>query len=192
MWQRPGRGAGLILLVPALQLSGCVGSDDPDVSARNRSSEAQVTEADIDPCALVTTAEAAEALGVAAAEADRPSEANTETRSASYSGGEDTVVRLRTCRYTGERGQGMAVLTVMVRQSSSPVESEIGFEGMRETYTEAMGVTDMPGLGEQAYWLDAHPRGLQVLDGRLQLSISGDIDAEKARDLAARALERLE
>jgi len=185
-----GRGGNLALLVPALLLLGCGGGEDPGASS-DRGPAAQVTNDDIDPCALVTTAEAAEAIGVTAAEADRPSEANRETRSESYSGGEDTVVRMSTCRYTGELGQTVAVLTVMVRQSSSTAESEIGFEGLRETYAEAVGVTDVPGLGAQAFWMDEDPRGLWVLDGGLQLSISGDVDAGNARDLATKALERL-
>jgi hypothetical protein len=186
----PRRGLSLALLVPALLWSGC-GPDDPDASASSRSPGPQAVN-EIDPCMLVTTAEAVESLGVATAEADRPSEANTETRSESYSGGEDTVVRLRTCRYIGERGQAVAVLTVMVRQSSSTAESEIGFESLRETYELATGVTDVPGLGDQAFWLDETPGGLHVLDGGLKLSISGDINAGQARALAAKALERLQ
>jgi hypothetical protein len=181
-----GRGVNLIVMVPGLLLSSCGGSDDPDASASDRAAVALVTNEDIDACALVTTAEAAEALGVATAEADRPSAANIETRSPSYSGGDDIVIRLRTCRFTGERGPAIAVLTVMVRQSSDPIESKIGFQGMREAYSEWS--TDMPGLGEQAFWVE----GLNVLlGGGLQLSISGDIDGETARALASRAMERL-
>jgi hypothetical protein len=180
----------LMLIVSALLLSSCGDSDEPRGSTSDERSGATLTNEDIDACALVTTAEAAGALGVASAEADRPSEANMERRSQSYSGGEDTVIRLRTCRFTGERDRTVAVLTVMVRQSSDPIESRIGFEGMRETYAESVGVTDMPGLGEQAFWMDGFA-GLHVLHGGLQLSISGDIEAGDARDLAARALERL-
>jgi hypothetical protein len=181
----------LMVIVSALLLSSCGDSDEPRGSASDAGSGAPLTSEDIDACALVTTAEAAGALGVATAEADRPSEANTERRSQSYSGGEDTVIRLRTCRFTGERDLTVAVLTVMVRQSSDPIESRIGFEGLRETYAESVGVTDMPGLGERAFWMDEFARGLHVLHRGLQLSISGDIEAGDARDLAARALERL-
>jgi hypothetical protein len=181
----------LMVMIAALLLSSCGNSDEPRGSASDASSGAPLTNLDIDACALVTTAEAAGALGVATAEADRPSEANMERRSQSYSGGEDTVIRLRTCRFTGERGLTVAVLTVMVRQSSDPIESRIGFEGLRETYAESVGVTDMPGLGEQAFWMDEFARGLHVLHRGLQLSISGDIDVENARDLTTRALERL-
>jgi hypothetical protein len=186
-----GPGFHWMVMVTALALSSCGDSDEPRGSAGDASSGTLLTNDDIDACTLVTTAEAARALGVATAEAERPSEANMERRSQSYSGGEDTVIRLRTCRFTGERDQTVAVLTVMVRHSSDPIESKIGLEGMRETYAEGVGVTDMPGLGEQAFWLDEFHRGLYVLHGGLQLSISGDIDAEDARDLAARALERL-
>jgi hypothetical protein len=181
----------LMVIVSALLLSSCGDSEEPRGSASDGNSVAPLTNVDIDACALVTAAEAAGALGVATAEADRPSEANTERRSQSYSGGEDTVIRLRTCRFTGERDLTVAVLTVMVRQSSDPIESRIGFEGLRQTYAESVGVTDMPGLGEQAFWMDEFARGLHVLHGGLQLSISGDIEAGDARDLAARALERL-
>jgi hypothetical protein len=63
-------------------------------------------------------------------------------------------------------------------------------ESMRNTYAETVGVTDMPGLGQQAFWME-ESKGLQVLDQGLQLSISGDTDSGSARDLAAKALGRL-
>lgn len=99
------------------------------------------------------------------------------------------MIRMRTCRYTGEKGQGLAVLLVIVRQSSSPTEAETGFEGLRQSYAETVGVTDVPGVGEQAFWADDF--GVHVLSGGSQLIVSGDVDAGSARDLAARALDRL-
>lgn len=186
-----GPGFYWMVTVTTVVLSSCGDSGEPRGSASDASSGTFLMNDDIDACALVTTAEAARALGVATAEAQRPSEANMERRSQSYSGGEDMVIRLRTCRFTGDRDPTVAVLTVMVRHSSAPIESKIGFQGMRETYAGGGGVTDMPGLGEQAFWIDEFPGGLHVLHGGLQLTISGDIDAGDARDLAARALERL-
>ena len=180
----------MVLLIPALLLFGCgQGGDEPGTDGVDEGGAAQAMD-DLDPCSLVTAAEAADALGVEATEADRPAEANTETRTPSYSDGDDTVVRLRTCRYTGNKGEGVAVLTVMVRHSSSPTEAEMGFESMRSTYAESMGVTDVPGVGDQAFWMSSPP-SLSVLSGQHQLSVGGDVDAGTARDLAAEALERL-
>jgi len=178
------RPTGLLILLNVTLLWGC-GSSDSGSSGEGEGSAGMV---DIDPCSLVTSAEAADALEVATTEADRPAEANNEVRSPSYSGGEDTVVRLGTCRYSGSRGQALAVLTVMARQSSIPSEARTGFDGLRTAY--AGTVTDVPGLGDQAFWIDGS--GLHVLRGSVQLSISEDVDVAAARELAETALERLE
>jgi hypothetical protein len=179
------------MLVPALLLGSCgQGGDESGAAGGAEESGAAQAVDDLDPCTLVTAAEAARALGVATAEADRPADGNTETRTPSYSGGDETVVRLKTCRYTGSRDQGVAVLTVMARHSSSAAEAETGFESMRSTYAESVGVTDVADVGDQAFWMESPP-SLWLLRGQYQLSVSGDIDAATARALAAGALGRL-
>jgi hypothetical protein len=156
-----------LALGAALVLSACNDNRSQDTSATDS----------IDPCALVTSTEAAEALGVANVNVGRPDEANIP-------------LRLGTCLYTGEVGDGVAVLNVMVRHGYSLAESTVGFEGMRETYAGAGGVVDVPGIGEQAYWIGDLSQ-LWVLQGILQLGVSGDISLDKARMLAGRAVERL-
>jgi hypothetical protein len=132
---------------------------------------------EIDACELVTSVEAAEALGVP--------EVNEEPdRSAS------AAVRQASCLYSAERGQGLAVLHVMARQGYSQAEATTGFEGMKEAYAE-MELVDVPDVGDRAFWIE-DLRQLWVLTGQLQLGISGDISGEQARELASGALQRLE
>lgn len=155
------RAAGMAGL--ALLLHACGGGDEASTSNTAAANE-------IDPCTLVTADEAAQALG-AAAQADRPSEANIPPR-------------LATCRYTAPRGVGVAVMTVMVRQGYSDTEARTGFEGMREIFDETENVE----LGDEAFFAAEQ---LHVLRGTTQLTISGDFGADVAADLAERALGRL-
>jgi len=166
-------GAGLLL-------SACGDNRSQERSANGSPSTAQEEVApvgEIDPCTLVTPAEAAEALGVANVGLERPAAANTP-------------LRLGTCLYSAEVGQGLAVMNVMVRYGYSLAESTVGFEGMRETYAGTTGVVDLPDLGEQAFWIEDLSQ-LWVLKGIIQLGVSGDIPLEKARALAGTAVERL-
>ena len=170
-------GAGLLL-------SACGDNRSQERSANGSPSTAQeevspepATAGEIDPCTLVTPAEAAEALGVANVGLERPAAANTP-------------LRLGTCLYSAEVGQGLAVMNVMVRYGYSLAESTVGFEGMRETYAGTTGVVDLPDLGEQAFWIEDLSQ-LWVLKGIIQLGVSGDIPLEKARALAGTAVERL-
>ena len=152
-------------------------SDSPSTAQEDVSPESAPA-GEIDPCTLVTPAEAAEALGVANVGLERPAAANTP-------------LRLGTCLYSAEVGQGLAVMNVMVRYGYSLAEASVGFEGMRETYAETSGVVDVPDLGEQAFWIGDLSQ-LWVLKGIIQLGVSGDIPLEKARVLAGTAVERLE
>jgi hypothetical protein len=156
------RAAGVLSV--AMTLQAC---SDADESAS--SGEAAI--AAIDPCLLVTPAEAAQALG-APAEADRPREANIPPR-------------LATCRYAADRDPALAVMTVMVRQGYSDSEAKTSFDLAREQFAQAEGVD---GLGEQAFRLGDQ---LHVLSGTTHFTIAGDIDDAVARSLAEQALERL-
>jgi hypothetical protein len=156
-----GPAVGIVGL--ALLLQACGGSED---TSPNGTAAVNA----IDPCTLVTADEAAQALG-AAAQADRPSEANIPPR-------------LATCRYTAPRGAGLAVMTVMVRQGYSDTEARTGFEGAREVFGDAENID----LGDQAFFAAEQ---LHVLRGTTHLTISGDFSSAVARDLAEGALERL-
>ena len=137
-------------------------------------SEAGVRDSgDIDPCALVTKEEAEKALGAPVREAERPSEANIPPR-------------LFTCRYVAEKGDALAVMTVMVRRGYSESEARTGFQSSRELFPDAQ---DVPGLGDQSYWA---LNDLNIRRGDTHLVIGGDLDLETARSLGQTALQRLD
>ena len=171
-------GAGLLLSACSDNRSQKTSANGSTSAAQDQASPALASHDEIDPCALVTSTEAAEALGVSNVRVERPDAGNIP-------------LRLGTCLYSGERGEGVAVLNVMVRRGHSLAESTVGFEGMRETYAETSGVVDVPGISDQAYWI-GDLKQLWVLKGILQLGVSGDISLEKARALAAKAVERVE
>jgi hypothetical protein len=154
----------------AIALAGCGGDGSSDSAPSTSSSATADAGSAIDPCALVTKAEADEALAAASTE-ERPGEANHPPV-------------LVTCRYTAPRGAGLAVMTVMVRTGYSDAEAKTGFQGTREVGpTEA--VSD---LGDEAFWLGDQ---LYVLAGRRSLTVAGDIDRATAERLARQAVDRM-
>jgi hypothetical protein len=153
---------------------GCGGAADDAADAAAAAGESAAAGGaltDIDPCSLVTQAEAGAALGASAGAGERPTEANLPPR-------------LATCRYIAPRGQGLAVMTVMVRQGERESESRIGFDQAKSQFP---GAETVPGLGENAFWFGNQ---LNVLQGRVYLNITGDFDLATARQLAATALQR--
>jgi hypothetical protein len=159
-----------LAIVSAVAMPGC-GGDRPTGSASSApaAQSADATRA-VDPCTLVTNAEATQALG-AEARQDRPSEANIPPR-------------LLTCRYTAPRGEGLAVMSVMVRTGYSDAEAKSSFQGTREVgQTEAVS-----GLGDDAFWLMDQ---LYVLKGTRSVTVAGDIERAAAEELARKALDRL-
>jgi hypothetical protein len=128
--------------------------------------------AELDPCALVTSAEATQALGAAVGPAERPKEANYPPRMA-------------TCRYVAPRGQGVAVMSVLVQRSDTADQARRGFQSAKEQFPGAAGV---PGLGDDAF---AVANQLNVLKGTVYLNITGDFDLATSKTLAQSALERL-
>ena len=154
---------------------GC-GSTSDDSAGSDPAGTAQSAAADstsdADPCRLVSRSDAEKALGGSVGEAERPAEANLPPR-------------LATCRYVAQRGQGLAVMTVMVRRSDSDSESRIGFEQAQEQFPAAERID---GLGENAFW---YGNQLNVLQGRIYLNITGDVDRATATQLASTALQRL-
>jgi Protein of unknown function (DUF3558) len=167
----------LVTLVLCLScfLSACGGSEAPP--ANNASSAAtqpapQVSSAGLDPCALVTSVEATQALGAAVGPAERPKEANHPPRMA-------------TCRYVAPRGQGVAVMSVLVQLSDTANQARRGFQAAKEQFP---GATVVPGLGDDAF---AMANQLNVLKGTVYLNITGDFDLETSKTLAQSALQRL-
>lgn len=159
-------GACAVVMIAA---TGCGNGEgnSAGTSATGRSGNSQAA---IDPCALVTQDEAEKALG-AGAKQDRPGEANHPPN-------------LVTCRYTAPRGEGLSVMTVMVRTGYSENEARSGFQGTRE-----LGETEsVSSLGDEAFWLADQ---LYVLKGIRSLTLAGDVDKTTAEDLARTALDRL-
>jgi hypothetical protein len=166
--KRPVHGANVLLsLGVSFLLAACNGDSMPSAERELASPGTEVAE----PCELVNEAEAEQALG-APVKTDRPPEANLPPRLAS-------------CRYTAERGAGLAVMTVMTRQGSSVSESKIGFASAKE---QLEGVQVVQDVGDDAFQIGDQ---LHVLTGGVYLIIGGDIDAELAKQLAQSAVERL-
>jgi hypothetical protein len=156
-------GAMLLLMQCALSLLVACGSDEG-------AAETAGTKADIpDPCALVTDADAEQALG-APSESDRPSEANNEY--------------LATCRYVAQRGEAVAVLTIMVHGQRN---ARGGFNMLKEQPFE---MEDVAGTGDEAFWI-GDLGTLYVLQGEFVFSIGGDVALEQAKALAMKAIQRL-
>jgi hypothetical protein len=149
--------------------AGC-GSEDAGREAASSSGQPAGSKAAIDPCALVTQGEADTALGGSARQ-ERPGEANIPPN-------------LVTCRYTAPRGEGLAVMTVMVRTGYSENEAKSGFQSTRE-----LGDSEtVSGIGDEAFWLADQ---LYVLKGVRSLTLAGDVDRTTAEDLARSAVNRL-
>jgi hypothetical protein len=180
--QRPGaaylhtrRVLGSVLLGLLPVVGACGGGRDTAASdpASAASPSGAPAAADIDPCVLVTTQEASEALGAAAGAGERPREANYPPR-------------MVTCRYTAPRGQGVAVMTVLVNRAETDSEARLGFQSAR---TQFPGAQVVPGLGDEAFYVGNQ---INALQGRVYLNITGDFDLPTARGVAERALQRLE
>lgn len=151
-------------------LAACGGGADPPTQEQPAAGQAAGA---IDPCALVTRAEAEQALGVSVGDPERPPEANI-------------APVLSMCRYVGARGQGVAVLIVMVRAGHSASEAQTGFALMKEQFGDAQVIG---GLGDEAF---AIGNQLHVRRGATQLTVNGDISTDTAQALARTALGRLD
>jgi hypothetical protein len=156
-------------------LSACGGAGDSpasDASSAAAQPAPQVSSAGTDPCALVTSEEATQALGAAVGPAERPKEANHPPRMA-------------TCRYVAPRGNGVAVMSVLIQRSDTANQAQRGFQSAKEQFP---GATAVPGLGDDAF---AVANQLNVLKGTVYLNITGDFDLATSKTLAQRALQRL-
>ena len=161
---------GLCCLVPACGGSGGAPADNASSAAAQPAP--QVSSTGLDPCALVTSAEATQALGAAVGPAERPKEANHPPRMA-------------TCRYVAPRGQGVAVMSVLVQRSDTADQARRGFQSAKEQFP---GAAVVPGLGDDAF---AIANQINVLQGTVYLNITGDFDLATSKTLAQSALERL-
>ena len=157
------------LLVPALVAAACSPSDEKGV-ADTATPAAQPAGA-IDPCTLVTGAEATTVLAAPAGAPERPTEANNEN--------------LSTCRYVAPRGQGVAVLVVMVYGADV---SKMAFESAKAQQFTMEPVT---GVGDEAFWIGDPLRTLYVLKGVRYVSFGGDMSRDQAKNLAMTAIQRL-
>ena len=150
--------------------SGGVPADDPSSAAAQAAP--QGSSAGVDPCTLVTSAEATQALGAGVGPPERPKEANYPPRMA-------------TCRYVAPRGQGVAVMSVLVQLSDTADQARRGFQSAKEQFP---GAAIVPGLGDDAF---AVANQLNVLKGTAYLNITGDFDLTTSTRLAQSALTRL-
>jgi hypothetical protein len=174
------RDFGLALL-PALVLAACgnspEGARQADDGGAAAEPQAAAAPAAIDPCTLVTAAEAAPALGLAEVKTGRPASVNNPPS-------------LATCLYTGTSGDAMSVLNVTLRREASASEASAGLDGIKTGFADVGGVVDVAGLGDEAVWLPGGEQ-LWVLEGADLLGVSGDVPQAKAVELATTALTRL-
>jgi hypothetical protein len=154
-------GATLALTQCTLWLLAACGSDE------GMAGTASAQEALPDPCALVTGADAEHVLG-APGKADRPKEANNQY--------------VATCRYVAPRGEGVAVMTIMVH---GPEAGRAGFRSLKEQPFES---EDVVGVGDEAFLMG---ETLYVLHEEVFFSIGGDLALEQAKALAMKAIDRL-
>lgn len=133
---------------------------------------AEMVRRENDPCVLVTSAEA-EQLLAALVETERPSELNNE-----YLAG---------CRYVAPRGESVAVLVVKVSRKSGAV----GFQNAKQMEELGMEIQQVPGVGDDAFWVGDPLHTLYVLQDTVYLDIGGDVQLEQVRPHALTALQRL-
>jgi hypothetical protein len=148
----------------ALLLSAC-GSDESTAQTSSSASEP------LDPCALVTETEAAEAMGAQTSESDRPSEANNKY--------------LATCRYVAPRGLGLAVMTILLHGR------QYGRMGFRTAGEQPFDKETVAGVGDEAFRIGDPLNTLYVLKGDHYFTIGGNVEPDQARLLAMKATERL-
>jgi len=142
----------------------------PAAGATKTATAAAQASGDIDPCALVTKAEVEAIVGESLGE---PLVMNTEL--------------LVSCLYSTSQLEGVSV-DVLTYEDEDQAKS--GFE-------LALDINDYPeveGIGDRAY--DSRPIGdITVLKGKYELSIdvsaSGQDEFEVAKELAAKAVDRL-
>ena len=156
-----------------LLLAGCGGTNGAASSGGASTQSAQQTQkttdktkpssVEIDPCSLVTKAEVEQALGVGVGQPEKPPEAPFS------------------CRYTGEKGQGLAVLVVLVR----PGTTKSAFESVKEQFP---GAENVSGAGDDAFFIGNQ---LNVLKGDTYLNVGGDASLEALQSLTQKALGRL-
>lgn len=172
------RTAGTAISILALVFTAACGagngSSDDALPADDRAAAAvrETSARDVDPCTLVTAAEAEHVLAMPV-DAARPAETNNES--------------LATCRYIGRRGDGLAVLVVSVSRQNGVA----GFENVKQMQKVGFTSESVPEVGDEAFWVGDPLNTLYALHDGVFLSLGGDIDGSQARPLARLALERL-
>jgi len=166
---------------PASVDSQTVGT--PSVSVDSNSQ----TTANADACALFTKADAEMALGQPVGDAQRPDQA----------GANDTIV---TCRYKvqSENSYASAMLLVLVPLDGKVDSAKTHFaadKAMSQSML-AMAPVEIPGLGDEAYWLGGSVNQLTILHGNMRLILNvttqtGDTVPQTMLDLGKMMLGRL-
>ena len=171
------RSVMISLFLGALLLASCSGSGTDGSSSGGATpvdQETQSTGATIDACALVTKAEAEEALGATVGEPERPAEAQFGEQGGSWS-----------CRYVTENVTPVAVLVILVAVGPDADTMEAGYQSSKDQFPEAQSVD---GIGDDAFRIGNQ---LNVLSSNLYLNIGGDAELEVLVSLAQKALDRL-
>ncbi len=182
-----------VLIAIALSMSACSAVqsanhvDVPAVVSTSAPANAQPpSNSTIDPCALLTKADAEVALGQPVNDAERPTQ----------EGANDTITA---CRYKVQDSSSYAsaMVVVLVPLDGQADSAKTHFEADKKISQSMLGPTlDVPGVGDSAYWVGSSANQLTVLRGsvRFILNVStatGDTAPQSVIDLSKVMLGRL-
>lgn len=173
------RGTSVRLLVGfvALILLACGddggGSDAPASTAQaGRTGSAQPTPSPVDPCKLVTKAEAEATAGKALQDGVTPAGA-----------------RGLLCEFRAKETVPPSYVRVAVNQTPSEELARAAFENLRKSQIDPP-LQEVTGVGDEAVWMPGFKQ-LNVRKGRTIVAISGEGSIDAMKILAEKAFSRL-
>ncbi len=145
----------------------------PTRPAQTPAATPQAAGAAIDPCSLLTKAEVEAAIGVAVTEPAR-----------------EVVGPMAACNFNDPNAPIFRTVTVMVTTFDTSLQAKGAFEMITAERTS------VPGIGDDAYWVELGFYSLSVLKGRYNVDVNvGPVDGKDrlaiAKGLAAKALARM-
>lgn len=157
--------------------SGCGNTDSKDPSAKSTQKDL-VTKETINPCSLLTKAEAELALGEQVKEQELSDSRN--------------VLGQKICIYSAASSMRFIQLSIVQTSGMDKVMKEQGYtSAMLYKDTESMMTSPQPisGIGDQAFW---GTPGLHVLKGETYLTISvGNTDLAENLELAKKIAQKV-
>lgn len=147
--------------------------DEPASTAQaGRTGTTLATPSPIDPCKLVTRAEAEATAGKTLQEGAIP-----------------TGARGLLCEFRAKEGVPAAYVRVAVNQTPSEELARAAFENLRKSQIDPP-LQEVNGVGDEALWMPGF-RQLNVRAGRTIVAISGEGSIDAMKTLAEKAFSRL-